>query len=574
MLTMTDKFNSAIKSPVRTVAGKVELRTVRANNNSFLSATYTQDDYLKSIKIERVADESKFFGFGIAQKLNVKLRDVNRELSFSVKSSSGLRYAFKVYTGVEYSDGTFEYVESPFFYITETHRDENTNELSVTAYDALYFASVPFGSVVTDITAYDTYYDYAYACKGIDAVTAPTVYFINCDRTADFEKYTFPKGANIEGTESCREILDDIAEATHTVYYIDSGNHLCFKRPDRDGDPVLTISRSDYFTLKSGDNRRLGKVIHATELGDNVSAATTETGTTQIIRDNVFFTLLAAEDLTAAINETITNMGGLTMNQFDCSWRGTPALEPGDKIALVTKDGNTVCSFLYSDTIEFDGTMGQKTEWKYTADELETESTPTSLGDAIKQVYAKVDRVNKEISLVVGEEIKNQIESGAVSGEIENIVDEKVSSIKIDTDSITAEVMSSTQQFIEGELGTVEKELATIKEQASMTMTKDQVKILIEEVVETEGASSVTTGTGFTFNDQGLTISKDGTEMKTNIDEDGMSITRGNEEVLTADNTGVKAENLHATTYLIIGVNSRFEDYDNKKRTGCFWIGE
>ena len=39
-----------------------------------------------------------------------------------------------------------------------------------------------------------------------------------------------------------------------------------------------------------------------------------------------------------------------------------------------------------------------------------------------------------------------------------------------------------------------------------------------------------------------------------------------------ADNLGVKAEDLHATTYLIIGNNSRLEDY-NTNRTGCFWIG-
>jgi hypothetical protein len=52
-----------------------------------------------------------------------------------------------------------------------------------------------------------------------------------------------------------------------------------------------------------------------------------------------------------------------------------------------------------------------------------------------------------------------------------------------------------------------------------------------------------------------------------------MAVFRDSGEVLTADNTGVKAENLHATTYLIVGVNSRLENYDNGSRTGCFWIG-
>ena len=52
-----------------------------------------------------------------------------------------------------------------------------------------------------------------------------------------------------------------------------------------------------------------------------------------------------------------------------------------------------------------------------------------------------------------------------------------------------------------------------------------------------------------------------------------MRVSKGSEVVLTADNGGVEARNLHATTYLIIGGNSRFEDYNNGSRTGCFWIG-
>jgi hypothetical protein len=59
--------------------------------------------------------------------------------------------------------------------------------------------------------------------------------------------------------------------------------------------------------------------------------------------------------------------------------------------------------------------------------------------------------------------------------------------------------------------------------------------------------------------------------MTTTITEDGMTVYRNEEAVLVADNEGVKAEDLHATTYLIVGQFSRFEDYGD--RTGCFWIG-
>ena len=60
--------------------------------------------------------------------------------------------------------------------------------------------------------------------------------------------------------------------------------------------------------------------------------------------------------------------------------------------------------------------------------------------------------------------------------------------------------------------------------------------------------------------------------MSTTITEDGMTVYKDEEAVLIADNEGVRAEDLHATTYLIIGTNSRFENYGDN-RTGCFWIG-
>ena len=59
---------------------------------------------------------------------------------------------------------------------------------------------------------------------------------------------------------------------------------------------------------------------------------------------------------------------------------------------------------------------------------------------------------------------------------------------------------------------------------------------------------------------------------KTIIDEDCMTIEINANQVLVANNEGVDAYNLHASTYLIIGDNSRFEDYNNNSRTGCFWI--
>lgn len=76
----------------------------------------------------------------------------------------------------------------------------------------------------------------------------------------------------------------------------------------------------------------------------------------------------------------------------------------------------------------------------------------------------------------------------------------------------------------------------------------------------------------FSFNEDGFSISKSGSEIKTQITEDGMKVYKNNQSVLEANNKGVDAQNLRATTYLIIGENSRLENYAGN-RTGCFWIG-
>ena len=99
-------------------------------------------------------------------------------------------------------------------------------------------------------------------------------------------------------------------------------------------------------------------------------------------------------------------------------------------------------------------------------------------------------------------------------------------------------------------------------------MTSDAVKLSIREELA-NGVDKVYTSTGFSFDADGLRVSKTGSEMDTLLDEDGLTVYRNNTEVLTADNTGVNGINMTVRQYLIIG-GSRFEAYGN--RTGCFWI--
>lgn len=104
----------------------------------------------------------------------------------------------------------------------------------------------------------------------------------------------------------------------------------------------------------------------------------------------------------------------------------------------------------------------------------------------------------------------------------------------------------------------------------------NSIDIRIQNIENAPDIDSITTATGFTFNQDGLNISKDGDEMKNLLDSTGMYVTRSGDAILTANNEGVEAINLTANQYLTIGLNSRFEDYtdgNGMTRTACFYIG-
>lgn len=565
-------------SPVRQVNARVEYYT-----NSTLVSTFTNKDRIKSVTIERVADTGKFFGYGVCQKVNIKLRDMNRELDTTTADS------YKVFLSLEGIEGSQAQV-GPQFFDYRTNRDENTNELSITAYDRLYNASEHKESQVT-ITG-----DKGYTIGDMARAAASLLGFSGVIYAVDEFNLNYPNGANFDGKETLREVLNDIAEATQTIYFVDSNNNLVFKRLDRDGAAAYVITRDDYFDLDARDGKRLQTICSATELGDNVSASTSQVGSTQYVRDNPFWEL--REDIATLVQNAIDNVGDLNISQTQCKWRGNYALEIGDKILISTKEGisevvvinnclfldekhgffdgknlrinatvdknvlkvdasgkNSYVTYLIDDTITYNGGLEEETKWEYSDNEAESESNPVSLGDAIKQTYARVDKQNKQIEIVASKEEE---------------VDNRVSALEINTDSINASV-SSLQKTYDSSIEDVNKRMTEVQKKAAVAVTSEQVQIDIQSAMQ-NGVDKVQTSTGYTFDDDGLTINKSGSQMSTQVTEDGMTVKKQDEVMLTANNQGVDAQNLHATTYLIIGKNSRFEDYG--ARTGCFYIGE
>lgn len=718
------------------VNAKVELY-----NGSTLVETCTCNDRLQDFTVERMGQNNKFFGFGVFHRLTVTLIDLERTLEITKGHS------FKVFFGYDVEEDFIN--PYPTFYASEIKRDENTNSITVVAYDKLYAASE---YTVSEVTAPYTLEEFAGAAMSLLGVTA--VSFENISDNV-FSTY-YENGANFEGSENYKEALTALAEVTQTIYFLNSDDVLVFKRLNANS--ALTIHKNDYYTLETGEPQTLTGIANVTELGDNIEMSTGE-GFTQYIRNNPFLELRA--DITTMLTTALASVGGMTIVPFICEWDGNFLLEAGDVIKLITEDDQEVTSIIANDIVTYNGIFSEVTQWTTEARE-ETATNPTSLGEVLKQTYAKVDKANKEITLVASSVetnkqdiasltidingIKLAIESledatigdftdlttrlaalelsnteikatvaenkttvealdgevdalgtevhtntasiGVLSGTVEThstkigelstsntkisasvssletttttltnkfgvietdvktidgtvsaldedltaldeevsrvdgvvtVNTEKIAALELNDESITASVTAVTERTtaIESHMGELDENLVLTQESIAALQIKDneitasvstvekttneridgveenysniseqmsELKLTDSELtleitnIKNDGVSKVS-GIGFSFDMNGLTIDKEDSELSTNINEDGLSVYRHNDEVLTANNAGVKAYDLHATTYVTIGDRgdgegrSKFADY-GYDRTGCFWVGK
>ena len=553
-MIQNQNFLNEINNPVRKIWACVELR----DSSSTLLQTFFKTDKLVSLKVDRVG-EGKFFGFGVCQKLTLELLDTNREIEINSDCYFVVKFGYyNIYP-------RFIDCGLPYFYVTEVHRDEITNKITVIAYDKLYQASNYTTSSLNKYVSTFTVKYLADVCSGYLGLDGETV-LVNGDIAADetfnriyaygLNSQSVSNFLNIDGTETFRELLDDIAEATQTIYFI-KNEQLCFLRLSDQDSWAQSIRKDSIFDFNVSGEKAISAITSTNELGDAVTASTGLSGTNVFVKDNMLWDL--QEDIAGLVDAALQKVKGFTMNQFNLKWRGNPLLTIGDRLSVETKlDSNFELDVYYiNSTLTYDGGLQEEISWEYSESDLETANNPTSLGDVLNQTSAKVDKVNKEIELLVS-----------------NV--NSLSEFVLNEDGITASVMEkvANKGYASKEDIPDTSDLENRVKQAETQLKSDALKITIGDYIAKEGMiQEVITVTGFTFNDQGLTVEKANSEMKTYITEDGMVVQRSGKPMLTANNKGVDAVNLKASTFLIVGYNSRFEDYKNKERTGCFWIG-
>lgn len=115
---------------------------------------------------------------------------------------------------------------------------------------------------------------------------------------------------------------------------------------------------------------------------------------------------------------------------------------------------------------------------------------------------------------------------------------------------------------------------------SEITQTVNGIDVKVSAIQE-NGVDKVATTARYTFDNNGLNISRENGSIENKITEDGMYVSQvigsNKEDVLVANNDGVNAINLTARKYLHIGKYSIFKDFErgtDTKRTACFFSEE
>lgn len=417
-------------------------------------------------------------------------------------------------------DADYSYIEYGTYIVKEKKKDEEQQTIILECYDLMLQSMIPY-DLTLDYSVGVTLKDYLDAICDRLGWTKGYTTFYNSDVLIGGEKYDL--------NDTFRDALDDIAEAAGGMIGF-VGDELRVIYPTDNGE---VIDEENLKSLKIGEKYGpINSVVLArTPQEDNIynqdTDSITEHGLTEIRIENNQIIDSHRDDFMAGICEALF---GLTFTLYELESFGIGYLSFGELFTIQTADGTEHKALMLCDDLQI--TQGVSETSRLEAPEAtETEYTAASTTDKLlNKTILKVDKQAQEIKALVSKTENIDSAMGGLDAKVTHITE-----VMVDSDSVDIKITKA-----------------------------------IEDI------DSVTTATGYTFDADGLRISKDGEEMENRLDNTGMYVARNGEEILTANNEGVSAVNLTSRQYLIVGDYSRFENYDNgtdSKRTACFYIG-
>lgn len=497
-------------------------------------------DPLVSVKIDRTVPVGKVAGFVLVQEMKVEL-----------KGAWELPQGTKLV--VELGLHNEQNAELAYFYVDRSVYDVTNNKTEVIAYDILHklaghvFREISFYTYnELGVTLSDTLNPEELAKKMYKAINST-----GADEDVEFQtthlnEYRYKRNqVNIQNGDNLLNAMIALCEMLGAICYATRGNKVVIRKPGQylpNWDDQCIYERAIIESTQA-PGRICTKVAHVGALGDSYVVDVELSEYQQNLPDEKRFCLTLYEnpfltlrqDMQAPVlNHLASVFGGTGWFTYRMKWRGCPYYEPGDYLTFGAESGRMYDIPYIGDTITYNGGLVSEISWDMQEITDTPKEQPATLGEQIRQTYAQINNIDNSITLVAGD----------------------VTQLQLTMDGITAEVNG------------LSKDIEGIIYNTKVGITAQEASMLFEKRLK----DGLTTSMGYSFDNEGMKISRSTSDITTQITEDGMQVYIGDDDVLTANNHGVEARNLEATTYLIIGGKCYFEYQPDIDRMVCFWI--
>lgn len=269
----------------------------------------------------------------------------------------------------------------------------------------------------------------------------------------------------------------------------------------------------------------------------------TEPVNTYILTGNPLLTAVTGDELTPVAEVLYELLQGVHFTPCKVSIPACPQIRAGNTVDITDRNGKTVTCYVMTKTQK-----GQKDTLECTGNPSRSSTTACN-NEQLLALKGKVLNLRKDVD---GLHLEHTDQAG------------KLTLLEADLQGIRGQVSSQYAQ-LEG----VQTQLTQVSQ------TAQGLQLMVQSI-QNDGVDKIRTQMGYTFDDAGLQIAREGQQMKNLLDNTGMYVTRDDQTVLQANATGVVATDVQVNNFLIVGDHARFEDYTDGTdalRTACFWLG-
>ena len=533
---MRDEDKQALLNNIATIPYKIEIvgTDIVLTERDIISSDYEDFRYVDS--------DSICIGQFVARVLKGEISTYRTSFILDNKE-------IKVSFGVKIGNNEPTWYSLGNFLITKAELNDVNDKVSFEAMDYTKKFNKEF--TTTNVTFPCTALELAQAVCEQCNVTLGTTDFTNSDFVIDNNQYT-------EG-DSCRKVMQDIGKLAYSWVRIgwDNKCYIDYAVDNATPDEYNTIRNNKYYNLslqkeKFGPVNRVVIGMKDVE-GENVVVEDTESieknGLWEIkIYDN---NLTYTPELRNQVKASANRLFGLTYTPIDMTTVGHPWLLGKEHIAVVDMNENTVLTYPFDRTMSYNGHIKTKIQSKMDSRTETTYPNNGSYENELRKTRIIVDKQNGTIS-----EITSDMEK-----------------IDVTVNNNYQEIQNKFNGYTPVEK-TVEIETSVVRLQED-TYTKTQIDTKL-----TDGSVTKVMSTSGTFDSNGLTIEQTNAKTKGNFNARGLTVIDNtssvSEKLLFAgydeerNETVVDTANINVTHYLVIGENSRLEDYEDG--TGVFDI--